>query len=63
MNQLFFALAKAFKKGFSVDRLHATALEIIVPAVERFAGLEEFAKISSDGILHEVVDRAAGFES
>ena len=44
---------------FAIHGLHATALQIIVASVERFAGTGEFLEISGHCIFDDIVGRTA----
>jgi hypothetical protein len=57
--QIILTLAQAVKESLAVDRLHSTALNVIVAAIKHFADFCHFCQIPSQGIFHQVVGRAA----
>jgi hypothetical protein len=58
---VFTFAAEAGEGFFAVNRLHATALKVVVAAVQHFATLGEFLQVSGQCVLDEVVGGAAGF--
>jgi hypothetical protein len=56
-----FTLAPETGEGFfTIERLYAPALEVVVAAVERFAYLGQLLQISGHGVFDEVVGGAPG---
>jgi hypothetical protein len=61
LEQFFLTLPQAFEEGLAVDRLDATALDVVVSAIEHFARLGEFLQISSHRVFDQVVGSTSGF--
>src|SRR6266849_5122082 len=59
IEKFILTLAQAVKESLAVDRLHSTALNVIVAPIKHFADFCHFCQIPSQGIFHEVVGRAA----
>src|SRR6266576_4641982 len=59
LEQFILTLAQAVKESLAVDRLHSTAHNVVVAAIEHFADFCHFCQIPRQGIFHEVVGRAA----
>lgn len=55
LGEITFAAAQIFEKGFAVDGLDASALNVIVAAVERSAQFGHFSEIDSHRVFDEVV--------
>lgn len=58
---VFTLAAEAGECVFTVERLHAAALEVVVAAVERFAYLGQLLQISGHCVFDEIIRGTAGF--
>jgi hypothetical protein len=63
IEKFILTLAQAVKESLAVDRLHSTALNVIVAPTKHFADFCHFCQIPGQGIFHEVVGRAALLEA
>jgi hypothetical protein len=61
LDQLFFALAEAFKERLSVNGRHLAALEIVITVVQQRTPPGQFAEITRDGFLRQFIDVPSGF--
>src|ERR1700722_7298580 len=53
------ALAAKLGEGFfTVNRLHAVVLKIVVPPIQRLANLSQFLQVPGHGVLDQVAGRA-----
>ncbi|MDE3177288.1 MAG: hypothetical protein KGM15_14390, partial [Pseudomonadota bacterium] len=58
LKPFIFALAEALKEGFPINRTHATALDVIIAAIEPIARFRYFREIPGQRVFHEIVGRA-----
>jgi hypothetical protein len=63
LGEFTFALAQVFQESFTVNGFDATALNIIVAAIEQIAKFGDFDQISSHSVFYEITGPATALRS
>jgi len=61
LEQFVLTAAKAFKKFLAIDRLHPAAFQVVIAAVEHFAGAGQFVEITGHGVLNQLFGGTSRF--